>query len=122
MFVKNHRGHGLAGEIIEKVGPLSFKVQVSDSHVIRCHQDHIRTRVDKERMNDTAEDDSFDVDTEELTGEDPGTAPSEPEGAAFVPPMDPIPPVIPPVPPVITPRRACTAKGLSDCSWTGIYI
>ena len=22
---------------------------------------------------------------------------------------------------VITPRRACAAKGLSDCSWTGIY-
>ena len=22
---------------------------------------------------------------------------------------------------VVTPRRACAAKGLSDCSWTGLY-
>ena len=111
VFVKNHRGHGdtwLAGDIIEKVGPLSFKVQVSDGQVIRCHQDHIRTRVDKERTTNTAEDDSFDVDTEEPTGEDPGTAPLEPEGAAFVTPMDPIPPVIPSVSPVIPPAIPTT--------------
>ena len=46
MFVKNHRqgDSWLPGEISEKLGPLSFKILMSDGRFMRCHQDHLRKR------------------------------------------------------------------------------
>ena len=46
VFVKNH-GKGdkwITGTITGSSGPLSFKVQVQDGHIVRCHQDHLRKR------------------------------------------------------------------------------
>ena len=48
VFARNH-GRGetwLKGIIIEKTGPVSFKVQLDNDQTIRCHQDHIRKRVE----------------------------------------------------------------------------
>ena len=46
MFAKNH-GKGdkwLYGEIVEKSGPLLFKVKLDDGRVARYHQDHLQKR------------------------------------------------------------------------------
>ena len=47
VYVKNHRPGPvwLPGEIVEATGPLSFRVQLEDERVWRCHQDHLRHRV-----------------------------------------------------------------------------
>ena len=50
VFVENHRRGGdkwLAGKIVEVTGPVSFRVQLADGSVSRCHQDQLRTRVNQ---------------------------------------------------------------------------
>ena len=46
VYVKNNRKgqKWLSGLVIAKTGPVSFKVELQDGKVIRCHQDQIRLR------------------------------------------------------------------------------
>ena len=50
VHVKNHRPgpQWLPGKILETTGPLSFRVQLEDNRVVRCHQDHLRPRETQE--------------------------------------------------------------------------
>ena len=47
VYVKNHRQGPtwLCGKVIETTGPLSYRVQLEDERIWRCHQDHLRQRV-----------------------------------------------------------------------------
>ena len=47
VYVKNHRPgpSWLPGIIVESTGSLSFRVQLEDERIWRCHQDQLRHRV-----------------------------------------------------------------------------
>ena len=46
VFVKNNRSgeKWLSGHILKSSGPVSFKVQLQNRKMIRCHQDQLRSR------------------------------------------------------------------------------
>jgi len=51
VFVKNFASKGpnwLTGCIIDKTGPVSFLVELSDGRIVRRHQDHVRIRFNNE--------------------------------------------------------------------------
>ncbi len=68
VYVKNHsRGSKwLPGTIIERRGPLSYRVELLDKRTVRCHQDHVRLRArskEQSTSSDVVEDGLWDVPT-----------------------------------------------------------
>ena len=72
MYVKNHRSGDswLPGEIDKATGPVSYTVRMAGGDTIRCHQDHIRSRIAKEPQSGTLPIEDID-DIASQTSEDP---------------------------------------------------
>ena len=78
VYVKNHRDNGkgawLSGHISKVTGPVSYVVVV-EGQEMRCHQDHVRSRV----VNKEAEKQEFETQEGDFETEDVGAAEETPE-------------------------------------------
>ena len=61
MKIMHRDNRWLPGTISERTGPLSFRVALSDSRIIRCHQDQLRSRMEVEESPVTEENHEVDI-------------------------------------------------------------
>ena len=62
VYLKNHRSGDswLPGEICKATGPVSYTVKMSDGSIVRCHQDHIRSRIAEDPQPQTQQSEDTD--------------------------------------------------------------
>ena len=72
VYVKNHRSGDswLPGEIDKATGPVSYMVRMAGGNTIRCHQDHIQSRIAEEPQSSTLPSEDID-DIASQISEDP---------------------------------------------------
>ena len=56
VFVRNFRTgqRWLSGQVVRVLGPVSFKVELTNGQIVSCHQDHIRKRTEMTDSSDGA--------------------------------------------------------------------
>ena len=54
VFVRNFRTgqRWLSGQVVRVLGPVSFKVELTNGQIVSCHQDHIRKRTEMTDSSD----------------------------------------------------------------------